>query len=227
MAAPNPDLLAVLARQLAAEEDVAAVLRVVVDAALSHVDGAEHAGITALSRKSPSTLVATDDIVQRIDQHQYDTQQGPCLTAAMDHEPVVRVDDLRTDSRWPEFAAAVLELGVRSILSFHLYSHRDTLGALNIYAGPPNAFNDDSVHTGTLLAAHAAVAAAATTKVHNLRVALGTRDVIGQAKGILMERYKIDANAAFDLLIGASQHTHRKLNEVASRLATTGELRLD
>ena len=116
-----------------------------------------------------------------------------------------------------------LPLELRSMLSFQLYTDTDTLGALNIYAPQVAAFTEDSEHTGTLLAAHAAVAATANTRHAHLRVALGTRDVIGQAKGILMERYKITAEQAFDLLISASSCTNLKLREVAEQLSTTPE----
>lgn len=221
------DLLAELARELATEHEVDGVLRRVVDAAVSQIDGAELAGITVLSKSSVSTPIATDDIVHEVDRQQYATNEGPCLTAAVEYEPAVRVDDLDAETRWPRFTPLVVALGVRAMLSFQLYTQQDSLGALNIYARRNNAFTDDSVHTGLLLAAHAAVAIARTRKEVNLRIALESRDIIGQAKGILMERFRIDAMQAFDLLIAASQRTHRKLNEVAETLTSTGELVID
>ena len=228
------DLLARLARDLAGERDLDGVLRRVVEASAAQIDGAENAGITILSQKSVSTPAATSDLVREVDKHQYATGEGPCLSAAIDHQPVVRVDDLGTDPRWPRFATAATALGVRSMLSFQLYTAPGgagtadvTMGALNVYAAGPAAFGDDSVHTGTLLAAHAAVAAAGAATSSNLRLALQSRDTIGQAKGILMERYKITAEQAFDLLIAASTRTNRKLKDVAADLATTGALRVD
>lgn len=219
------DAIAALARELASEDDSNGLLRRLVDAAVFQVDGAEHAGITVLATKSVQTVAATDDRVEQIDRHQYAAGEGPCLTAAAGEVAVVRVDDLDTDLRWPNFAPAAIRLGVRSMLSFHLYTHRDTIGALNLYAATPNAFTDASVHTGTLLAAHAGLAAAATLKQVQLLIALDSRDVIGQAKGILMERYKITAHQAFDLLVTASQQTHMKLHELARELTETGELK--
>ena len=231
MARPDPDLMAGLARQLAAEDSLDRLWRRVVDASVSQIDGAEHAGITVLTRKSVSTPVASDHLVREIDERQYAVAEGPCLTAALQHEPVVRVADLHSDQRWPKFSAAIAHLDVRSMLSFQLYTGTGTddgtIGALNIYAGPTDAFTDESVHTGSLLAAHAAVAAAANAETGGLRIALESRDAIGQAKGILMERYKITSQQAFDLLIAASQNTHRKLRDVAERLAATGELTAD
>jgi len=228
MTALTPDdALAALARELAAANDVETVWRRVVEASVEQIEGAQHAGITLISAASVSTPVCSDELVVDIDKHQYSTGQGPCLQAAVDEEPVVRADDLRADPRWPEFAAGAVNLGVLSMLCFQLYTERETIGALNIYAEVPNAFTEDSVRTGVLLATQAALAAASTLTVGNLRVAMVNRDVIGQAKGILMERYKITAEQAFDLLVAASQRTHRKLNAVAEQLATTGVLTID
>lgn len=241
---PGADLLADLARQLASEDDRAGVLARVVAASLTQIDGAEHAGITELTRNGVTTPVATDDLVHQIDQQQYTIGEGPCLSAALEGQHTVCVDDLRTDTRWPQFSAAVTSLGVRSMLSFQLYTGAETssgpvrrgsgasggsnrievIGALNIYAGSAAAFTDESVHNGTLLAAHAAVAAAAADTTNNLRIALQSRDMIGQAKGILMERFKLTPEQAFDLLITASQNTNRKLRDLAEHLSATGEL---
>ena len=137
------------------------------------------------------------------------------------------VDDLTTDERWPVFTAGAVDFGIRSMLSLHLYTDRESFGALNIYARQRHAFTPDSVATGVLLAAHCAVAIAATTASANLRIALESRDVIGQAKGILMERHKITPTEAFDLLITASQHSHRKLRDIAAHLTETGALTLE
>jgi AmiR/NasT family two-component response regulator len=109
------------------------------------------------------------------------------------------------------------------MLSFQLYVSGDNLGALNLYNGSPEAFSDQSEHVGLLLASHAAVAMAGAQHEEQLLQAVATRDLIGQAKGILMERYKITADQAFSLLIRASQDTNSKLRDVADHLiATTG-----
>lgn len=216
--------LAEFARDLGSEQELAVVWRRVVAASVNKIVGAEHAGVTQISDRSASTPVCTDELVHAVDRHQYASGEGPCLSAAIHHEPMVRVADLRTDQRWPRFSAAVAGLPVRSILSFRLYTREDSFGALNLYSCHTDAFTDESVQTGTLLAAHAAAVAAHAVQSANLRVALVSRDVIGQAKGILMERHKLTGNEAFDLLITASQHTHRKLHEIATYLAETGEL---
>lgn len=227
MAIQDADELAALARSLAAEADLAGVMSRVLQASVAHIGGAEHAGITVLSRSAASTPAASDELVLAIDNLQYSTGEGPCLSTAADHEAVVIVDDLTTDPRWPVFSPGAISRGIRSMLSFHLYTNRDTIGALNIYARPPHAFTPDSVNTGVVLAAHCAVAIAAATTSANLRSALESREVIGQAKGILMERFKITSTAAFSLLITASQQSNRKLRDVAAEVTTTGALILD
>jgi transcriptional regulator with GAF, ATPase, and Fis domain len=223
----SADRLADLARELAGKKGADAVVQRVIEASVSQIEGAEHASVTVLDKRSATTPAASDDFVCEIDKHQYATGEGPCLTAAVEKQPVVRVNDLLTDARWPAFSAAVAPFGLHSMLCFHLYTDADAVGALNVYAKRVGAFSEESVHTGTLLAAHAAVAIAAAKKSANLQVALESRDTIGQAKGILMERYKIGPAAAFDLLIAASQRTHRKLREVADQLTATGELSMD
>lgn len=224
---PDPELLANLARELNRETDVTAILRRIVEASVAQVEGADFAGITVLSRSSVSTPVATDELVWRVDETQYALGEGPGLNAAINREPVVRVDNLCIDERWPRFAAAAVDLGVHSMLSFQLYTHRDALGSLNLYALRPNAFTEDSVHTGRILAAHAAIAASSTVQHANLRAALESRDLIGQAKGILMERFRVTPDQAFNLLIVASQRTNRKLRDIAEQLVATGELDQD
>ena len=225
MAPLDPAQLTELARSLGAEDDLDALLQQVVDAALTQIEGADHAGVTLLTRTSATTPAATDELVREVDRRQYSLGEGPCLTAAHEEADVVHAPDLATDVRWPRFSAAVAPLGVASMLSFQLFTDTETIGALNIYAGRADPFTDDSISIGSLLAAHAALAAAAQVENAQLRSALQTRDVIGQAKGILMERYKLDAARAFGLLVAMSQHTNTKLRDLAAELAETGELR--
>lgn len=136
----------------------------------------------------------------------------------------MRADNLRAETRWPRFARQAPDLGVLSMLSFQLFAGDDSFGALNLDAGDPAAFGQDSESTGILLAPHAALAMAAARTQAGLLTALDTREMIGQAKGILMERYKITGVQAFGLLIASSQAVNRKLRDVAEHLVTTGEL---
>lgn len=214
-----------LAREMQAEHSMEALLQRVVEAAVTEVDPAEHAGISEIIHKEVSTCAATGPLVHKIDDLQYRLEDGPCLTSLRD-ERTVRTDDLQREPRWPRFAPAAAEYGVRSMLSVQLFVEGDNLGALNLYASAPGAFDDEHESTAMMLAAHAAVAMKDTRVEAELRAAIETRDVIGQAKGILMERFKISQDEAFSLLVAASQYTHRKLHDIADELARTGDLPL-
>jgi transcriptional regulator with GAF, ATPase, and Fis domain len=218
------DWLGDLARQLAAEPSQDAIWERVVRAAVSRVAGAEHASITLLAGKSMFTAGATDDLARTVDLHQYATGEGPCLTSMVEQRTVIQVEDLRTDLRWAGFRAAVNDLSVRAVLSVQLYTDRETIGALNLYAGQPNAFTGTSIHTATALAAQAAVAASTAERDARMHRALASREVIGQAEGILMERHKITAEQALAMLAMTSQHSNRKLRDVAADLVETGDL---
>ena len=145
------------------------------------------------------------------------------MDATYEHE-TIRVDDLASDRRWPELADRAREVGAASMLCIQLFVAGDDLGALNLLARRPGAFTDESERIGLMFASHAAVALAQAQKLNHLGRALASRDLIGQAKGVLMERYKITADQAFALLARASQDTNRKLTEVAEHLAHTGVL---
>ena len=185
--------------------------------------GAQYAGVTLLNRDGVTTSARTDELVDRVDALQYGTRQGPCLDAASEGR-TVRADDLRAETRWPLFSSAAVRLGVTSMMSFAMPAHGKTLGSLNLYASQASAFPAASEQIGATLAVHVAGVMSAARMEASLRVALDSRDVIGQAKGILMERYKISADEAFDLLIATSQRKNVRLRDVASHLATAGEL---
>lgn len=223
---PNAGLardFAELARTMATESDLAGVLYRVTSAAVLEIDGADYAGITLIEGREIQTEAASDEVVTLVDREQCRLQQGPCLEA-LRRERTVRTDDLHAEPRWPDFAAAALSLGIESMLAVQLFVNGKSLGALNIYSTTPNAFNDDDESTAMLLAAHAAVAMQATNDKVHLRTALESRDLIGQAKGVLMERHKIDSKQAFDLLVYASQRRQIKLRTIAEQLTITGEL---
>ena len=215
--------LSELARELQADLTSEALLRHIVMAAVTEIPGAQHAAITLVTGKEFTTPAAFGELAERIDQAQYGTGEGPCLDAARHHK-TVRCDDLRIDGRWPRFARQAASLGVLSVLSFQLFAAGDSFGALNLYAAGPAAFDPDSESTGILLASHAALAMAAARTQAGLLTALDSREMIGQAKGILMERYKITGVQAFGLLVASSQAVNCKLRDVAGQLVATGEL---
>ena len=213
-----------LARQMQAEASIESLFDSIVAAALREVEAAQYAGISLIEGRRVHTEAASDELVEKIDELQYRAGDGPCLTSLREHI-TVRSADLQTETRWPGFARDAAGEGIRSMLSFQLFVEGDNLGALNLYARVPDAFTDDDESVGLLLAAHAAIAMKASRNGINLRAALINRDVIGQAKGILMERLKIDQIEAFRLLSQASQRSNRKLIAIAEELTLTGDLR--
>lgn len=213
-----------LARALQVEPDVQGTLEAMVHAALELVPGVVAASISVARRRHGiESRAASGELPRRVDQLQADTGEGPCMDAAFEQR-IVRVPDFRHEDRWPRFAPAALEAGATSMLAFQLYTDGDVLGALNVYGAGFGAFTEESEEIGLLVAAHAAVALAAAQQVSHLHEALATRDLIGQAKGVLMERFRITPHEAFVLLTTASSQTNTKLRDVAEQLATTGVL---
>jgi GAF domain-containing protein len=214
--------LAEAARSLQRQASPEQVLDGVVALARSMVPGADEATITMVRKdRHCYSAAATSALASDFDVLQDQTGEGPCLDAIWQQE-TVRVDDLATDPRWPILGPRAAERGVRSMLCLQLFVHRDTLGALDLLARTQSAFTDESEHVGLLLASHAAIAAAGAQHLEDVTSALVNRDIIGQAKGILMERFKITSEQAFEVLAKVSQDTNRKVSAVADDLAQTG-----
>ncbi|MGZ6812065.1 MAG: GAF and ANTAR domain-containing protein, partial [Blastococcus sp.] len=190
------DQLSTLARTMQHETDVQGTLDAIVHAAVVTIPGAEHASLSAVrERRRVVTLAATGELPRAVDQAQYATGQGPCLDALYDRQ-AVRLPGFLDETRWPEFVARVREPAVGSMLAVQLYVDGDDLGALNLFAREPAAFTEESEHVALLFASHAAVALAHAEQREHLMTALNSRDLTGQAKGILMERYKVTAPQA-------------------------------
>ncbi|MGW4488370.1 GAF and ANTAR domain-containing protein [Amycolatopsis sp. NPDC004368] len=207
-----------LARTLQAEPDLGSTLAAIVKAAVDHVEGAEHAGIALVEDGGRIRTVApTGEVVHTVDDIQYRTGQGPCLDAIVRHQ-VFRTGNLLDERRWPAFTPEAAETGIRSMLSYRLFVTDDTLGALNLYADRVDAFSDQTEQDGHMFATHAAIALVGARTEAQLHAAIESRDMIGMAKGILMQRHDIDAVQAFRLLVESSQTTNLKLNEVATWL---------
>lgn len=214
--------LSEFARRVEAESDPGAVLEEIVRAAVALIPGADEGSISVVGgRRRISSRYLSGALPAQVDAAQMEAGEGPCLDAAYEHE-TVRVSDMAADERWPRFARRAAELGAASMLSFQLFVENDDLGALNVYSRTARSFTDDSEHVGLLFASHAAIAWAGVDKVENLRVAVDRRDLIGQAKGILMERFKVSADQAFRMLVKVSQDNNRKLYDVAEELTQTG-----
>lgn len=220
------ELFAETANRLYASEDVDETLLRITSTMVAVIGPCDVASVSLLDGHSIVTRGATDPIAEHIDAIQYETGQGPCLSAASE-QTFVHTPDTAHDERWPEFSRrCAQEQGVVSSLSCRLVTragNTTTLGALNLYALKRNAYSDDDQMAAVLFASHAGVVVdAAATQAH-LRRAIESRDQIGQAKGILMERFKISADEAFAQLRTASQHLNVKLRDLAVRIAETGE----
>jgi GAF domain-containing protein len=216
------------ARILFAAGSVDDTLTEVLALAKSTIEGCDFAGILLVDGDTATTPAHTDPVAAVLNAFQHRRNEGPCIDAITQKVPFY-ADDLTDDVRWPIFGAEATAQGVRSLLSIPLLVN-GTLGALNLYAHYPQAFGVIDRARGLLLAALAALAvASARTHEHdelreaNLHTALATREVIGQAQGILIERERITADQAFDILRRASQHLNLRLRQVAQTLVDTGE----
>ena len=213
--------MAELARAVGGPRRVNEVLSDVTREVLELIPGADTAGILFVGKAGKFESVAgTSELPHQLDELQMRYDEGPCLEAAVD-DLIVRTDDFAHETRWPRYSAAATELGVRSGLSFKLYTASQTAGALNLFSMRPHAFGPRDETIGAVLAAHAAAAILASRHSEQLQSALSTRDRIGQAKGIIMERYNIDDVAAFDMLRRLSQDTNTKLADIAERVIET------
>lgn len=199
--------------------DADGVVDELITSLLRHLPYAQHAGVTvATSGGDVQTLFATSRYPAVLDDIQRRRRQGPCLAAAFKHH-VVRLDDILREERWPSYCREVAETTpIRSILAFELFTGRGSTGSLNFLAESPNAFDDEAVELGLTLATHAALAWHMVRRDEQFRSALASRDVIGQAKGMLMERFDIDAVRAFELLKRLSQNLNTPLAEVAQQV---------
>jgi GAF domain-containing protein len=213
--------MAELAREIAAPRPLEQVLAEVTKAAVELIPGVDVAGVLLVKRGGEFESVAdTDSVVAQLDKLQHDFGEGPCAQAAL-RDIMVRTDDLRSEERWPRYAPAAVEHGVLSSLSFKLYTVDRTAGALNLFSSKPQRWDAEAETIGSVFAAHAAAAILAGRHDQQMQSALSSRDRIGQAKGIIMERYGVDDIRAFEMMRALSQESQTKLVDVAERVIET------
>jgi GAF domain-containing protein len=220
----NHDLairMAELARSTAMPRSLDEILADVTATAKELIEGVDVAGVLLIGKGGTfETVAQTSDLMYKLDELQMRYNEGPCYEAALD-EIVVRTDDFRKEPRFPKYAPAVVELGVLSALSFKLYTADRTAGALNLFGTEPKLWDSEAETIGMVLAGHAAAAVLASREGEQLKSALSTRDRIGQAKGIIMERFGVDEVRAFGMLRELSQESNIKLVDVAQRVIDT------
>lgn len=212
--------MAEAARQLQDhQDDPEATFRMAVEVAHGSIDECDGAGLSVVRRrKVVETVAATDEMVAEADRLQYELGEGPCLDAIWT-APAVYSPSLTDDPRWPTWGTRVVEeTAAQCVLSFRVFTHGDTLGALNLYSRSRDAFDGDAHEEGMAIAAHVAIAIAASQEIHQLTLGLDTRTVIGQATGLVMERFDLDATRAFSVLARLSSQHNVKLRHLAAEV---------
>ncbi len=225
------EVLSRLARIVLAEETLDSVLSKVVDLTKQVIPAADEVSLTLVRRGRAETAAYTGVMAMQADERQYGLDSGPCLDAAQGGE-ILHVSDMRSESRWPEYAPQAVRIGVASSLSVPLPIQEDLIGALNIYSAAPDAFGEADIQAGETFAAYAAVAvgnadtfASTAETAEHLRAAMVTRATIEQAKGILMARGGVSPDEAFRLLVRASQRENRKLRDLANDVVARAQQR--
>ena len=216
------DLLRDLTRVVLADRALEEVLTEITEIAARGIPGAESVSTTLMRGEKPFTAAYSGDMALQADELQYAEGFGPCMDAGRGGV-VLRVDDMLTEQRWPKYAARVSAAGVRSSLSVPLPYQGNAIGALNVYSSEPRAFvSPESLSAGHDCAEAMAVAVVNAAAHHrlseqarNMQLAMETRAVIEQAKGVLMAQRGVDAEQAFEILRDASQRYNRKLRDIA------------
>jgi ANTAR domain/GAF domain len=216
------------ARILMAAGSVTATLNAVAELAVVTIAGCERAGVLFVKDPGVPLPSPSDQVVREMDDLQHRSGEGPSMDA-ISQQLIVSVDDLGGEPRWPAFASYASKADIWSMVAIPL-PDAERAGALNVYASSPGAFGMVDQGRAVVLASLAALALSAARtleseerRADNLRAALITREVIGQAQGILMQREGVTAEVAFDILRKASQHLNLKLRQVAQQLVDTGE----
>jgi GAF domain-containing protein len=221
------DTFAQLAIQLHDSDGMEETVDAVVQFALQALS-CSYAGVALATRgRRPEIAAVTDPVVAEVYELQLATHRGPLVTA-MDERATVLIRDTTTDDRWPEWAAKVASLGVRSVLDVPLVTGSSggnpTVGVLGLYSAKPDAFSFDDEAVANILARHASVAVATAKHQASMAQAVDARKLVGQAMGILMERFDLNGDQAFAVLKRYSQDNNVKLRDVAQYLIDTRKL---
>lgn len=222
-AAMSESALAEAARKVADNPEVQAALQAVVDLAMNSCNCIGASVTLVRADGGAETSATSSELIEEADDLQYAYDEGPCLRAA-EQGGAYLINNTATDERWPQWGPAVANMGLRSVLSIHLFTDHRVLGALNLYYESRDTFSDDEVEVAKVVAAHASVALAKVRSERDLWRAIDSRHLIGQAQGMLMERFKLSPEKSFAVLRRYSQQHNIKLHEVAGALIRTGRL---
>jgi len=216
------DLSAALARAVRtidAARDVDTAIQAITESAVISLPGIEHAGISLIRKGVIETKGATSDLPRQLDDLQFTYREGPCYDAMVDGSPDVQVsNDIKHDQRWPQYVPGAVRLGLQAQMGIRLFNADGVHGALNLYATENPKIPDETVDGASLFAANAAVVLGRVLLERNLRGAIETRTVIGVASGLVMGRYGVSQEQAFQYLTRISQDTNTKLRTVAEQI---------
>jgi len=219
-----------LGRMSFAEHSLESVLQRVTDLAARVLPGEPATSVTIVADGRSSTVAASHPLARELDQVQYAQDSGPCLEAATTGQ-VMELLDTSADERWGAFPGTAAQRGIRGVLSFPLPPQELINGGLNVYARTSQPLDQSTRDLAARLAAYAVVPVSnmylyesAVERAEHLRAALDSRAVIDQAKGILMERFKLSADQAFSVLAQRSMASNTKVRDIAERFVETGEL---
>ena len=194
---------------ITASDDAAATLGRVTESAVELIDGVDYADVMLIQHGQFWSVAPTDPLVTHLDELQMELKEGPCLQAAV-NEAIIRCGDLQHDERYPAFSGAALAAGIRGGLSFQLYTNRGGAGALNLFSREPYAVDAEGEALGAMLATHAAGLMMTVNRRQEFESALASRDLMGQAKAVLMNRFSVDAVRAFEMMVQQSQNTNTR-----------------
>jgi hypothetical protein len=186
--------------------------------AVELIEGVDFADMLVMYDDEARSVAPTAPLAVELDSIQLRHQKGPCLDAAQNAVVIISSTDMREEPRWPEFASAAVAAGVHGILSYRLIPQHQATGALNLFSQKPDSIDDAGKTMGALLATMATVAMMTAVREEQFETALASRDLIGQAKGILMNHYRVDADRAFEMLKHLSQNDNTPVRSIAQQI---------
>ena len=209
--------LAQAARVIDGTDTLDETLDAIVRAAQATIPSFEHVGISVVHDDGRiETRAGTGALVRELDDLQVELCEGPCYDA-MDGKVLMVLEDARDDARWPRYLPLAARKGLRAQMGLQLFSEDGTLGGLNFYSTRPGV-SADSVQLGELFATHASIALGKKRTEHQLNEAVASRQSIGTAVGILMERYRLPEDQAFRFLVRASNTSNTRLRDLAQEI---------
>ncbi|WP_457206138.1 GAF and ANTAR domain-containing protein [Nocardioides sp. P5_C9_2] len=221
------EALAHAARSLNRVSSLEETLTEIVRTTLLSVPGADHVGVSLAHPDGRlDTLAATSDRVHEFDGLQHRLREGPCVFAG-EADTVVHVPDVRTERRWPAYMTEARRRGLRAQIGVRLYAERHGQSSLNIYSEQEDGLDDTSAQAADLFAAQAALAMGKARAIDQLQEGMRSRQRIGVAVGLLMQRYETSEERAFAFLVRASSHGNVKLRDVAAEVVREFELGID